>query len=97
MGLTDDIRPRGIIRAFEPRREGWDDSGPWKCRGRVAKLHRETDGRMRNTRQCNTRLQEGQRFCGRCGGLIAWGGSVEYNGVTLKHLERMELDGSQIR
>lgn len=76
----------GAVRAFEPRQ----DRDGWHCRGRLE----NTGLRTRHngaTRQCGARLEAMQRFCGKCGGLIAWGGTAQYNGATLRHLERMEL------
>lgn len=84
-GLTADIRANGVVRAFEP---GQRPDGKWRCRGRVASPHRETDGKLRKTAQCNTTLRTGQKFCGRCGGLIAWGGVAIYKNQDLRHLER---------
>lgn len=89
-GLTADIRENGVVRAFEPRKE-WNGGGPnerWKCRGRAASPHIASDGKPRATRQCNSVIAPGQVFCGKCGGLIAWGGEVEYKGQRLRHLDR---------
>lgn len=83
-----DTVDNGVVRAFEPRFDG----SVWRCRGRVASVHRETDGRLRNTRQCSARLAEGPRFCRKCGGLIAWGGTATYVGVTLEHLDRLVFE-----
>lgn len=84
MSLTADIRPAGQVRAFEPRHDGTH----WACRGRIASVHRGTDGKPRNTRQCNRRLDESWTWCPACGGLIAWGGTANYGGRPLRHLER---------
>lgn len=70
----------GAVRAFEPRQ---DRDGTWHCRG-----HTRHNGAMR---QCGARLERTFRFCGKCGGLIAWGGAAVFNGTVLRHLERMEL------
>lgn len=86
---TQITRDSGAVRAYEPRNDGGNGPAVWKCRGRVALSQRGYRGST--TRQCNTRLEEGQLFCGKCGGLIAWGGSVAYGGFLLKHLERLDL------
>lgn len=78
----------GAVRAFEPYQSR---DGVWHCRGRREQRHRGTDGRPRNTAQCGARLTQPQRFCGRCGGLVAWAGAAVYNGQVLRHLERLEL------
>jgi hypothetical protein len=86
-GLTNDIRPMGTVRAFEPRIEkDWrTKKSAWKCRGRVSIDPPTRDG---NTRQCKTTLSEDWDWCPKCGGIIAWGGFVMYKGTRLKHLER---------
>jgi hypothetical protein len=76
------------VRAFEPRYS--HDDGLFHCRGRRAK-----DGG--GTRQCGQPIRvTSQRFCGYCGGLIAWGGIAFYDGRVLRHLERMDLSGTAV-
>lgn len=77
----------GVVRAFEPRL----DPDGWHCRGRLPNTGRITRHNGA-TRQCGARLEwRGQAFCGRCGGLIAWDGEAVYNGVALRHLDRLEI------
>ncbi len=74
----------GAVRAFEPR---MDADGRWHCRGRLP----GSSEPGATTHQCGARLLPEQQFCGRCGGLVAWGGTAWYRGTKLKHLEYMEL------
>ena len=79
----------GEVRAFQPRKEyAVTGSGgfTWRCRGRLPES-RPPSKYVGRTKQCGARLEEGQRFCGKCGGLAAWFGEATYNGVTLRHLE----------
>ncbi len=84
--LTKDTRDGGTVRAFEPR----DDRGHWTCRGRVVNTTRPVTRYTGKTLQCAARLDPDWTWCPKCGGLLAWGGSVMYGGATLAHLERTQ-------